>query len=149
MLFFPLMQTTVPPKSPKKSTPKSPPKSPSCWNCCHEPDRLNVLTHHSGYFNPTYLKKNPNFPNTCSGKDCGKKFVVKPKAAVTAGKYKVSTKSPVHVCCNASNSRRAFCVFAHCDDYHKKELEKLTSWSCIIKARKGAKKLWTTMLVEN
>ena len=115
------MQTAVPPKSP----PKLPLISPSRWNCCHEPDRLNVLTHHSGYFNPTHLKKNPNFPNKCSGKDCGKMFVVKPKAAVTAGEYKVSTKTPVHICCNASNSRHAFCVFAHCDDCHKKELERV------------------------
>jgi len=52
-------------------------------------------------------------------------FVVKPKAAVAAGEYKVSTKSPVHVCCNVSNSRHAFCVFAHCDDRHNKELEKV------------------------
>ena len=52
-------------------------------------------------------------------------FVVKPKAAVTAGEYKVSTKTPVHICCNASNSRHAFCVFAHCDDCHKKELERV------------------------
>jgi len=71
------------------------------------------------------LKKNPNFPNKCSGEDCGKKFVVKAKAAVAAGEYKVSTKSPVHVGCNASNSRHAFCVFAHCGDCHKKELEKV------------------------
>ena len=30
-----------------------------------------------------------------------------------------------------------------------KNWKKLPSWSCMIKVRKGAKKLWTRMLVEN
>jgi len=128
MISFSPMQTaapTTPTKSPTRSPLKSPPITPSRWNCCHEPDRLTMLTHHNGYFAPKYLANNPNFPSMCSGKECGKRFVVKAKAAVAAGEYKVSTKSPVHVCCNAANSRHAFCVFAHCHDCHQKELEKV------------------------
>ena len=113
------------PKSAPKSPPKSPPVTPSRWNCNHEPDRLTRLDHHCGYFKPNYLEKNPNFPSKCCGEDCGKKFVDKPKGKVAEGEYKVASKTPVHVCLNAANSRHDFCVFAYCNDCLKKALEKV------------------------
>ena len=86
-------------------------------DCCHDYGFLELYTNDQGHFKETFLKSHQLWPSKCF--DCAKNFVVKPIKDVNEHtEYRVSSKTPVHMCKCGANSLKE-CLFALCTPCHR------------------------------